>query len=132
MQQADEIVQDRHHRLACGLRIAMGDLHRSLLVLAQQHGRTVAAVVDDGVVETAIARAGIDRSVWQVVGVQQIDDDVRGPSACPELCRRVVRHYATRSAMHFSGLSWTYIASPTLVRRVGWRRESSVRAPTFT
>ena len=124
VQQPDEVVQDRHHRPAGRLRVPVRDLHRRLLVLTEEHRRAVGPVVDNRVVEAPVAGAGIDRRVREVVRVQQVDDDVRRPA--------ITRHQATPNTTHFSGLSCTNIASPTLVRRVGWRRESSVRAPTLT
>ena len=63
VQQADQVVQDHRHRLAGRLGVAVRDLHRDLLVLAQHHRRIVAAVVDERVVQAAKARAGIERDV---------------------------------------------------------------------
>ncbi len=80
VQQPDEVVQDRDHGLAARLGVAVRDLHRRLLVLAEHHRRAVLPVVDDRVVQAAIARAGIERGVRQVVGVQQVDDDVGRPT----------------------------------------------------
>ena len=79
MQHADHVVHDRHHRLAGGLGIAVRDLHRDLLVLAEQQRRIVAAVIDQQVVQAAIARARIERDVGKAVVLDQIDDDVRLP-----------------------------------------------------
>ncbi len=80
VQEADEVVQDRDHGLPARLGVAVRDLHCGLLVLAQHHGGAVLPVVHDRVVQPAVARAGIERRVRQVIGVQQIDDDVGGPA----------------------------------------------------
>ena len=57
VQQADQIVQDHRHRLAGRLGVAVRDLHRDLLVVAQHHRRLVVAVVDERIVQAAEARA---------------------------------------------------------------------------
>jgi len=59
VQQAHEVVQDRDHRLAARLGVAVRDLHRRLLVLAEHHRRAVLPVVDDRIVQAAVARAGL-------------------------------------------------------------------------
>ena len=79
VQHADHVVHDRHHRLAGRLGVAVGDLHRDLLVLAEQDRRLVAAVIDQRVVQAAIARARIERDIGKVVMLDQIDDDVGLP-----------------------------------------------------
>ena len=61
VQQPDQVVQDHRHRLAGRLGVAVRDLHRDLLVLAQHHRRLVAAVVDERIVQAAEARARIER-----------------------------------------------------------------------
>ena len=79
MQQADQVVHDRDHRLAGGARVAMGNLHRDLLVVAQQHRRLVLAIVDEAVVQAAIAGAGVERDIGKIVQLDHVDDDVRLP-----------------------------------------------------
>ena len=81
VQQADQVVQDHRHRLAGRLGIAVRDLHRDLLVLAQHHRRLVAAVVDQRIVQAAEARARIERDVREAVALDQVDDDVGLPAA---------------------------------------------------
>ena len=72
MQQADDVVQDRHHRLAARLGVAVRDPHRDLLVLAEHHLRLVAAVVDERVVQAAVAGARVERRVRQLELLEQI------------------------------------------------------------
>ncbi len=76
VQQPNEVVQDCHHRLTRRPGIAVRNLYSRFLVLTEQHRRSVATVVHDGVVETAIAGPGVDCRVRKIVRVQQIDDDV--------------------------------------------------------
>ena len=65
------------HRLAGDLGIAVRDRDRGLLVQAEQHlRRGVADVVDEAVVQAAIARAGIERDVGNVEVAQHLGDDV--------------------------------------------------------
>jgi hypothetical protein len=79
VQHADHVVHDRHHRLAGRLGVAVGDLHRDLFVLAEQDRRLVAAVIDQRVVQAAIARARIERDIGEAVMLDQVDDDVGLP-----------------------------------------------------
>ena len=79
VQHADHVVHDRHHRPAGRLGVAVGDLHRDLLVLAQQDRRLVAAVIDQRIVQAAIAGARIERDIGKAVMLDQIDDDVGLP-----------------------------------------------------
>ena len=81
VQEPDQVVQDHRHRPALGLGVAVRDLHGDLLVLAEQHGRLVAAVIDQRIVQAAEARARIQRDVFEPVLLDQIDDDVRLPAA---------------------------------------------------
>ncbi len=80
MQQADQVVQDDDHRLAGRLGVAVRDLHRDFLVVAEHHRRFVVAVVDQRVVQAAEARAGIERDVGEVVPLDHVDDDVGLPA----------------------------------------------------
>ena len=91
VQQPDQVVQDHGHRLAGGLGIAVGDLHRDLFVLAQHHRRLVAAVVDERIVQAAKARARIERDGRKAVALDQIDDDVGLPAAVVLVGARLAR-----------------------------------------
>ena len=103
VQQADEIVQDHHHRLAGRLGVAVRDLHRDLFVVAQHHRRLVAAIVHQRIVQAAEARAGIQRDVGEAVALDAVDDDVglpagvvrdfrvHGDSGFPEMLRALYR-----------------------------------------
>ncbi len=73
-----DIGMHRHrHRLAGDLGIALRDRHRAFLVQAEQHLRLrVAEVVDDAVVEAAIAGAGVERDIGDVEGAQRVGGDV--------------------------------------------------------
>ena len=75
--QADIGVHDRRHRLAGDLGIAVRDRDRGFLVQAEQHLRLlVAEIVDDAVVQAAIAGAGIERDIGNVERAQHVGDDV--------------------------------------------------------
>ena len=83
MQQADHVVDDgRHLLLAClgkTVRHADGDL---FVRAEDQLGHDVAAVVDERVVQAAVAGAWVQRRVRDLELLQQIDDDIRPvPSA---------------------------------------------------
>ena len=80
VQEADDVVHDGDHRFAARLGVAVSDLHGDLFVITQQHRRLVLAVVDQRVVQSAIARARIERDVWEAVLLDQIDDDVGLPT----------------------------------------------------
>jgi hypothetical protein len=57
-------MQHHAHHAARGLGVAVRDRDRRLLVQAEQHLRLrVAEVVDDAVVQAAVARAGVQREV---------------------------------------------------------------------
>ncbi len=79
VQHADHVVHDRHHRLSGRLGVAVRDLHRDLLVLAEQDRRLIAAVIDQRVVQAAIARPRIERDEGKVVVLDEVDDDVGLP-----------------------------------------------------
>ena len=80
VQQTDQIVHDGDHRLALGTGIAMGDLDGDLFVLAKQHRWVVLAVVDQRVMQPAVARSRVERDVFEVVALDHVDDDIRLPS----------------------------------------------------
>ena len=80
MQQPDQVVQDHGRRLAGGLGIAVRDLHRDLLVVAEHHRRFVIAVIDQRIVQAAEARARIERDERKAVALDHVDDDVGLPA----------------------------------------------------
>ena len=80
VQQADQVVQDHGGRLAGRLGVAVGDLHRDFLVVAEHHRRLVVAVVDERVVQAAEARAWIERDEREAVALDHVDDDVGLPA----------------------------------------------------
>ena len=90
MQQADQVVENRYHRLTACLGIAMGDLNSCLFVLAQHHFRIILAVIDDRVVQAPIARTRIQCCMGQIVHVQHINNNIRAPSL---LCRHNLRFF---------------------------------------
>ena len=76
--QPDIGMHRRRHRLAGHLGVAVRDCDRALLVQAEQHlRRGIAEVIDEAVVQAAIARAGIERDVGNVERAQRVGDDVR-------------------------------------------------------
>jgi len=80
VQQADIAVQHAGHRLAGGLGIAMRDRHRMILVQAEQNTRPlVAEVVDDAVVQPAVARAGVEADIGNAKAAQHLCGDVATP-----------------------------------------------------
>ena len=77
VEQADVGMDRGRHRAAGHLGVAVGDRHSGLLMQAQEHlRRLVAEVVDDRVVQAAIARAGIECDIGNVEGAQRIGHDV--------------------------------------------------------
>ena len=69
--------RDHRHRLAGHRVVAVGDVHRRLFVRARQPlGRFVAAVVDEGFVETAEARARVGDDVLEVQRLQHVHHEV--------------------------------------------------------
>jgi hypothetical protein len=81
VEDADEVVQDDGARPSARLGEAVRDLDRDFLVLAQQHRRLVAPVVDQRVVQAAEARARIEREILEAVLLDEIDDHVGLPTA---------------------------------------------------
>ena len=123
VQQADEIVQDHRHRLAGRLGVAVRDLHRDLLVLAEHHRRLVVAVVDQRVVQAAEARAGIERDIGEIVALDQVDDDVGLPAAIVrDLARSLHRHCCDRPICSSGD------GGSACERRYGWQSMSDLRA----
>ena len=58
----------------------MSDLHGDFFVIAEQHRGLVLAVIDQGVMQATITRAGIERDVGKFILLDQIDDDVGLPA----------------------------------------------------
>ena len=75
--QADIGMHRRRHRAARDLGVAVRDRDRGLLVQAEQHlRRRVAEIIDQAVVQAAIARAGIERDVGDVEVAQGLGHHV--------------------------------------------------------
>jgi hypothetical protein len=75
--EADDVVHDGGHRRALGLGVAVGQGDGDLLVGGEdQLGGTVAAVVDQRIVQAAIGRAGIERDVLDADGAQEVDHEI--------------------------------------------------------
>ena len=75
--QADSAVQHDAHRLARRLGIAMRDAGRGFFVKAgEDFGILVTGVIDDGFVQAAKSRCGIDRNVLEPDGFQYIRHEV--------------------------------------------------------
>jgi hypothetical protein len=67
MQQTDVRMQGRSHHLVGSLGVTLCDRDCRLVVQAEQHlRRTVAEVVDEAVVQPAVARARVERDVRDV------------------------------------------------------------------
>ena len=79
MQHADHVMHDRHHRLASRLGVAVRDLHGDFLMLTQQKRRFVTAVIDQRIVQSAVARSRIERDIRKTILLDQIDNDVGLP-----------------------------------------------------
>src|SRR6266852_7824594 len=117
----------------------MRDLHRDLFVLAQQHGRIVAAVVDQRIVQAAITRPRIERDIRKSELFDQIDDDVRLPTpfgvsalrvgfAVSYLCIRCdFVHVCLFTTQSVSSTWWqpTPLSTPPKMRRQPKQRASS-------
>ena len=80
VQEPDIAVQHAGHRLARRLGIAMRDRDRMILVQAQQDTRPfVAEVIDETVVEPAIARAGVEADIGNAQPAEHLCGDVAAP-----------------------------------------------------
>ena len=78
--QADVGVHHRPHHLSGGLGVAMRHGDGRLLVQAEQHLRPlVPEVIDDRIVQPAVARAGIQREIGDVERAQHRRDGVATP-----------------------------------------------------
>ena len=79
MLQTDHVVDNRRHDFAGGLGVAMRHRYGDLLVAAEDHlgiGRAAAFVIDQGVVDAAKARTGVERDIFDAKNFEQIDDQV--------------------------------------------------------
>src|SRR5206468_12340212 len=117
MQEADDVVNDRAHRLTRGLRIAVRERDGDLLVRAQNDLGLAVAVVHERVVKPAVRRAGVERDVFDAEALEQIDDDVAA-----EAGRALLRPPRPRSGCDLGYLptprfsaSDTYLSSNTFV-----------------
>ena len=80
VQQPDIAVQHAGHRLAGRLGVAVRDRHRMVLVQAEQDaGRGVAEMVDQAVVQPAIARPRIEADIGNAEPAQHLRRDVAAP-----------------------------------------------------
>jgi len=101
--QADVGMEDAGHRLARRLGVALRDRDRMILVHAQDHARTlVAQMVDDGIVQTAVACAGVEAHIGELEPAQHLRGDVAAPPQfLVRLPLRLVPQHA-RSLLAFS------------------------------
>jgi hypothetical protein len=75
--QAHRAVRHHHHRLAFDLGVAVRHRHRRFFVAAgEQFGILVAAVVDQGFVQSAETRTGIGGDIFEAQGLENIDHEV--------------------------------------------------------
>ena len=78
--QPDIGVQRHGHRLLGHLAVTVGDRDGVLFVQADHHlGITVAEIIDDAVVKSAIAGAGHERDIFQVEPARDFGDDIAAP-----------------------------------------------------
>ena len=81
----------------------MRDRHRGFLVQAEQHLRPlVAEVIDDAVVQPAVARAGIEREIGNVERAQHRRDAVAAPVflRLGNRRRKVTQNFASHLILH--------------------------------
>ena len=75
--QADDAMADHGHRLAFDLGVAMTHRDRDFLVRTGENLRLdVAAVIDDGFVETAEARGAIHREIIDIQRLEHVDHEI--------------------------------------------------------
>ncbi len=76
--EANDIMEDRGHRSAGGLVVAVGERDRDLLMGAEDRPRgAVAPVIDERIVEPAEGCARVEGRVLDPQLVEEIDDEVR-------------------------------------------------------
>src|ERR1700761_8965575 len=80
VQQTDIGVQHTGHRLAGRLGVAVRNRYRMILVHAEDNSRVlVAEVIDQTVVKTAIARAGVEADIANAETPQHLRRDIAAP-----------------------------------------------------
>src|SRR5690606_10336153 len=85
-------------------------LDRDLLMLTEQHRRIFHAVIDDGIVQAAEARAGVHGDIFEIIALDEIDDNVGLPSA--QLVVRVAAHFRLPGECCFSGAALAFAHLP--------------------
>ena len=116
--QPDVGMQRDRERSPGDARIAVRERDRALLVQAEQHLRPrVAEIVDQAVVQAAIAGARIERDIGNLERAQQLCDDIAAPAGdrlnVRDLARAIVHR---RSAVRLQGLM-DHFSSLVLRRR---------------
>ena len=76
MLQADGAVTGHRNRRACDLGVALTHVHGDVLVHAGDDFRFVVAVIEDGFVQTAIARRAVDSQVLDAERVDHVGHEV--------------------------------------------------------
>ena len=77
MHQSDIGMDCGGHHLVGDFGIALRDMDRMFFMQAEQHFRAfVTQIIDDGIMQAAIARAGIERDIGQIERAQRLGDDV--------------------------------------------------------
>jgi len=77
----------RRHGLPCHLGIAVSDRHRAFLVQAQKQLRAfIAEIIDEAVVQAAIARARIEGDVRDVCRPQRVGNHVTAEAGGIDPC----------------------------------------------
>jgi hypothetical protein len=78
--QTDDVMHRGGHRFAFGACIAVRQRDGDLFVVTKNNFRSmIAAVIHQRVVQTAKGRTGIDRDVFNLECLQEIDDNIRTP-----------------------------------------------------
>ena len=114
------------HRLAGDLGVTVRDGDGALLVQAEQHlRRRIAEVVDEAVVQAAIARARRQRDVGDVEHAQRVGDDIAAERRCIHARRHRTLHRGNR------GISAHRLCPPAGAQGIGrrHRRRSPLRRP---
>ena len=88
MLQADDAVAGHRHRLAFDLGVALRHVDGDVLVHAGDDLGLVVGVIDDGLVQAAIARGAIDRHIFDAERIEHVGHEV---AAARGLIDRIVR-----------------------------------------
>ena len=105
--QSDVGMNDGRHRLIRGFRIAVRNAHCMVFMQAQQHARIgIAQMVDDGIVQAAIAGAGVEAHIFKPEPAQHLRRHVRAP-----------RHFKVRRAFWFVDI---HVRFPGFIDERGW------------